>query len=98
MGQFQKTFAVGLSGIPVSVQHLGAHINQVKTWVQERKREKFFTYQRLSRALSLSLSDLPLLFVFIPSVNRTNPMRHDAVRETRNVLQKACCLIVESRC
>lgn len=96
-GQFQKTLAVGLNGIPVFVQHLGAHVKQAKSWVQERKRKMFFTYQRLCPALSLCVSDLPL-FVFIPPVNRTNPMRHEAVREVRNALQKACCLIVESRC
>lgn len=38
------------------------------------------------------------LSLFIPSVIRTNPARHKAVREARNVLQKACCLVVESRC
>lgn len=98
MGQVQKTFAVGLNRIPVFVWHFGAHVKQAKSWVQERKRKRLFTYQCLRPAVSsLSLSALPL-FMFIPSVNRTNPMRHEAVREARNVLQKACCLVVESRC
>lgn len=31
MGQFQKTFAVGLNGIPVFAWHLGARVKQVKS-------------------------------------------------------------------